>query len=185
MAQRRNTSWQRYVVAGVLAALVGGVGFAACGNGSSSDSASTTSTTSNSAKGKPCVARVDPLPKGAPEVPVQVGPAPPGLVLEDLVPGTGEVVIANSTVTVDYIGVACSTGKIFDSSYATGQPVSFGLDQVIKGWSQGLLGMYVGGTRLLYIPADLAYGSQSPTPDIAPDEGLWFVVQLRASSVQG
>ena len=183
MAQRRNTSWQRYVVAGVLAALVGGVGFAACGNGSSSDSASTTSTTSNSAKGKPCVARVDPLPDGAPEVPVVVGPAPTKLVVKDLVPGTGATATAASTVTVDYIGVACSTGKVFDSSYATGQPVSFGLNQVIEGWSEGLVGMQVGGTRLLGIPSDLAYGPQSLTPDIAPDEALWFVVQLK--EVQG
>ena len=86
-------------------------------------------------------------------------------------------------MTVDYIGVACSTGKVFDASYSTGQPVSFGLNQVIPGWSQGLVGMQVGGTRLLGIPSDLAYGSQSPTPDIAPDEALWFVVQLKA--VQG
>jgi len=183
MARRRNTQWQRYVVAGVLAAMVGGVGFAACTRGSSSDSSSTTSTTSNSAKGKPCVARVDPLPDGAPEVPIVVGPAPKKLVIKDLVPGTGAAATASSTVTVDYIGVACSTGKVFDSSYATGQPVSFGLNQVIRGWSEGLVGMQVGGTRLLGIPADLAYGPQSPTPDIAPDEALWFVVQLK--DVQG
>lgn len=183
MARRRNNSWQRYVVAGVLAAMVGGVGFAACSGGSSSDSASTTSTTSNSAKGKPCVARVDPLPDGAPEVPVVVGKAPTTLVIKDLLPGTGAAATAASTVTVDYIGVACSTGKVFDSSYATGQPVSFGLNQVIQGWSEGLVGMQVGGTRLLGIPSDLAYGPQSPTPDIAPDEALWFVVQLKA--VQG
>ena len=183
MARRRNTSWQRYVVAGVLAAMVGGVGFAACDNGSSSDSASTTSTTAGgggSAKGKPCVARVDPLPDGAPEVPIEVGPAPTKLVVKDLVPGTGAAATAASTVTVDYIGVSCSTGKVFDSSYASGEPVSFGLDRVIRGWSGGLVGMQVGGTRLLGIPSDLAYGPQSPSPDIAPDEALWFVVQLRA-----
>jgi peptidylprolyl isomerase len=173
------------VVAGVLAALVGGVGFAAC-SGSSSDSSGSSTTTSttigapDSAKGKPCVARVDALPTGAPEVPVEVGPAPTTLVVKDLVPGTGAAATASSTVTVDYIGVSCSTGKVFDSSYATGQPVTFGLNQVIPGWTQGLTGMQVGGTRLLGIPADLAYGSQSPTPEIAPDEALWFVVELKA-----
>jgi peptidylprolyl isomerase len=188
MARRGNTQWQRYVVAGVLAAMVGGVGFAASSGGSSDSSSSTSTTTadspaSGSAKGKACVARVDPLPDGAPEVPVAVGPAPTKLVIEDLTPGTGAAATAASTVTVDYIGVACSTGKVFDASYSTGQPVSFGLNQVIPGWSQGLVGMQVGGTRLLGIPSDLAYGSQSPTPDIAPDEALWFVVQLKA--VQG
>jgi len=189
MARRRNTQWQRYVVAGVLAALVGGAGFAACGGGSSSDSAPTSTTqagggttpdTATSAKGKPCVARVDPLPEGAPEVPIVVGPAPTELVVKDLVPGTGPATTAGSTVTVDYIGVSCSTGKVFDASYGSGEPVTFGLDQVIAGWSQGLVGMQVGGTRLLGIPSDLAYGPQSPTPAIAPDEALWFVVQLRA-----
>lgn len=187
MARGRNTQWQRYVVAGVLAAMVGGVGFAACGGGSSSDSDDATTTTASagsaSAKGKPCVARVGALPDGAPEVPVEVGPAPTKLVIEDLVPGTGATATAASTVTVDYIGVACSTGKVFDASYATGQPVSFGLNQVIQGWSEGLVGMQVGGTRLLGIPSDLAYGPQSPTPDIAPDEALWFVVELK--DVQG
>jgi peptidylprolyl isomerase len=171
------------VVAGVLAAMVGGVGFAACSGSSSNSSSSTTSTTSadsGSAKGKPCVARVDPLPSGAPEVPVVVGPAPTTLVVKDLVPGTGPAATATSTVTVDYIGVACSTGRIFDSSYSRGETATFGLDKVIAGWTQGLTGMQVGGTRLLGIPSDLAYGPQSPSPDIAPDEALWFVVQMRA-----
>lgn len=184
MARRRNSQWQRYVVAGVLAAMVGGVGFAACGGGSSSDSAPSTTTAASaeagSAKGKPCVARVDPLPEGAPEVPIDVGPAPTELVVRDLVPGTGAATTAESTVTVDYIGVSCSTGKVFDASYGTGDTATFGLNQVIQGWSEGLVGMQVGGTRLLGIPSDLAYGPQSPTPAIAPDEALWFVVQLRA-----
>lgn len=185
MAGRRNTQWQRYVVAGVLAAMVGGIGFAACGGGSSSESEASTTTTAAaqgpaSAKGKPCVARVDPLPEGAPEVPVVVGPAPTELVIDDLVPGTGPAVTPESTVTVDYIGVSCSTGKVFDASYGSGEPVTFPLNQVIPGWTQGLTGMQVGGTRLLGIPSDLAYGPQSPTPAIAPDEALWFVVQLRS-----
>jgi peptidylprolyl isomerase len=172
-------------VAGVLAALVGGVGFAACGGGTSSESEITTTTSPaapgpESAKGKPCVARVDPLPEGAPEVPVVVGPAPTELVIDDLVTGTGPAVTADSTVTVDYIGVACSTGAVFDASYGSGDPVTFGLDQVIPGWTQGLTGMQAGGTRLLGIPSDLAYGPQSPTPAIAPDEALWFVVELRS-----
>ena len=50
-----------------------------------------------------------------------------------------------ATVTVDYIGVACSTGKIFDSSYATRRPATFPLSGVIKGWTDGIPGMRVGG----------------------------------------
>jgi len=151
---------------------------------SSTTALSATSTTAESAAGKPCVATSDPLPAGAPAVPVVVGPPPTQLVTQDLKQGTGPVVAATDTVTVNYIGVACSTGKIFDSSYKTGTPtpVSFPLDQVIKGWTQGIPGMKVGGQRLLGIPGDLAYGSQSPTPDIAPDETLWFVVDVTAAT---
>lgn len=162
----------------------------ACGSSSSKGQVSTNDATSlptvtvppsaASAKGKPCVAVADPLPTGAPEVPVKVGPAPTSLIVEDLTPGTGTEVAATSTVTVDYIGVACSTGKIFDASYGKGQPATFGLDGVIKGWSEGLVGMKVGGKRLLGIPSDLAYGPGGYPPDIAPDEALWFVVEMKS-----
>ena len=135
-----------------------------------------------SATQKPCVALADPLPKGAPAVPVKVGPAPTTLIAEDLTPGTGADVVASSTVTVDYIGVACSTGKIFDSSYASGRPATFPLSGVIKGWSQGLVGMKAGGSRLLGIPSDLAYGPSGQAPDIGPDEALWFVVDVKSVS---
>jgi peptidylprolyl isomerase len=125
----------------------------------------------------------DPIPTGAPVVPVQVGPPPTGLVQEDLIVGTGPAVAPGATVTVDYIGVSCSTGKIFDSSYRRRQPATFALDQVIPGWTQGLVGMQVGGRRLLGIPPDLAYGSVGSTSGgIAPDETLWFVVELKAIS---
>ena len=169
---------------------------AACGSSSSSKSSKAgtqsnpadSSTTAGapvasvaSVKGKPCVALADPLPTGAPEVPIKVGPAPTALVVEDLTPGTGAAATATSTVTVDYIGVACSTGKIFDSSYSRGQPASFPLSGVIKGWSDGLVGMKVGGKRLLGIPAELAYGATPPDGSgIAADEPLWFVVELKS-----
>jgi peptidylprolyl isomerase len=138
-----------------------------------------------SAAGKPCVAVADPLPAGAPAVPVVVGPPPTELVKTDLKEGTGAVVAATDTVTVNYIGVACSTGKIFDSSYKAGQPATFPLSGVIKGWTDGIPGMKVGGQRLLGIPSDQAYGAQSPTPDIAPDEALWFVVEVTAATPAG
>jgi peptidylprolyl isomerase len=147
------------------------------------DVASTNTTTSaapaaGSAAGKPCVAVADPLPAGAPAVPVKVGPPPTELIKEDLKEGAGAIVNANETVTVNYIGVSCSTGKIFDSSYSRNEPATFPLNQVIKGWTDGIPGMKVGGQRLLGIPADQAYGAQGRPGTIAPDEPLWFVVEV-------
>jgi peptidylprolyl isomerase len=136
-----------------------------------------TTTTVLDAAGKPCVKMNDTLPTGAPNVPVKVGPAPTTLVKEDLKVGTGAVVKPGATVKVDYIGVSCSTGKIFDSSYKTGQPAEFGLDGVIPGWTNGIPGMKVGGQRLLGIPSAQAYGPQG-REGIAPNEALWFVVSV-------
>jgi hypothetical protein len=128
--------------------------------------------------GKPCVPVADPLPAGAPAVPVKVGPPPAQLIKEDLKVGTGATVGAKDTVTAHYIGVACSTGKIFDSSYSRNQPIPFSLSGVIKGWTDGIPGMQVGGQRLLGIPAEQAYGPQGSPPDIGPNEALWFVVEI-------
>ena len=132
----------------------------------------------SSTGGKPCVAVADPLPAGAPEVPVKVGPPPTRLVSEDLKVGTGATVAANHTVTVNYIGVSCSTGKIFDSSYSRSQPATLPLTGVIKGWTDGIPNMKVGGQRLLGIPPDQAYGPQGRPPTIGPNETLWFVVEV-------
>lgn len=142
--------------------------------------ASTTPTTTTpvSAAGKPCVPVSDPLPAGAPAVPVKEGPPPTDLVKEDLKVGTGSPVDINSTITVNYIGVACSTGKVFDSSYSRNQPASFPLKNVIKGWQDGIPGMAVGGQRLLGVPPSQAYGSKGSPPSIAADETLWFVVEV-------
>ena len=180
-----------FVAVVMVVGLIGAVLIVGLGGGSNNSASTTTlaatttiaasTTTLPSVKGKPCVAMSGTLPKGAPSVPVQTGPPPTKLVTKDLKVGTGAVVKATQTVTVDYIGVACSTGKIFDSSYASGQPATFTLDQVITGWSQGIVGMHVGGERLLGIPSDLAYGSSGAGADIAPDEALWFVVTVHSA----
>jgi peptidylprolyl isomerase len=161
-------------------------------NSSTSTTAATTTTTLAtsttvsaetlpSAAGKPCVAFNDTLPAGAPEVTMPVGEVPTSLVVEDLITGTGTPVVAGDSVTVNYIGVSCSTGKIFDSSWASGKPITFPLNQVITGWAQGLVGMQPNGRRLLVIPADLGYGSTGQG-GIAPDESLIFVVDLISAS---
>lgn len=80
----------------------------------------------------------------------------------DTTPGTGATVKPGATITADYTGAVAATGIIFQSSKDTGQPATFPLSQVIAGWSQGIPGMKVGGTRRLLIPAALAYGSQPP-----------------------
>jgi FKBP-type peptidyl-prolyl cis-trans isomerase len=80
----------------------------------------------------------------------------------DSKPGNGKEVKAGDTVTVHYTGAVASTGKIFQSSLDSGQPVSFPLNGVIAGWSQGIPGMKEGGSRRLLIPAALAYGSSPP-----------------------
>ena len=105
-----------------------------------------------------------PLPAGAPEVDVEVGPPPTALVKKDITVGTGAPVPEGATVTVNYIGVSCSSGVIFDSSYAhtPPDPPPSPSTGVIPGWQQGIPGMNVGGKRLLGIPPDLAYGDHRP-----------------------
>ena len=175
-ARRRSTVLAAAVVVGVT--LLAG----ACSSSAKPEAAAgtTASTVAGSVAGRPCVATSDPLPAGAPDVPVEVGPAPTTLVVKDLAVGSGATVNPGDTVTVNYIGVACSSGKIFDSTYARGQTISFPLASVIKGWTNGIPNMKVGGVRLLGIPSDQAYGSRPPSADIAPDEALWFVVQVTA-----
>jgi FKBP-type peptidyl-prolyl cis-trans isomerase len=86
----------------------------------------------------------------------------------DLKVGNGAEAKAGSTVTVHYTGAVAATGTIFQSSLDTGQPVTFGLDQVIKGWTEGVPGMKVGGERRLMIPADMAYGANPPAGSNIP-----------------
>jgi peptidylprolyl isomerase len=137
----------------------------------------TTPTTASTRVVKQCVGLKDALPKGAPAMPITAGPPPKKLVTKDLKVGTGAVVKATDNVNVDYVGVACSTGKVFDSSYSNGKPVDFPLNGVIQGWTQGIPGMRVGGVRLLSIPPDLAYGAAGNGP-VGPNEPLFFLVAV-------
>ena len=100
------------------------------------------------------------------------------LVITDDVVGQGEEVTPGTTVTAHYVGVSASTGAQFDASWDRGAPISFPLDGVIRGWSEGLVGMRNGGRRLLVIPGSLAYGPNGYPPVIAADETLVFVVDL-------
>lgn len=104
------------------------------------------------------------------------GDAPVDLKVEDIYLGEGAEAKAGSTLTVHYTLMAWSTGKVVESSWS-GDPATFGLDQVILGWQQGIPGMKVGGRRLLVIPPDLGYGEAGGGP-IGPNETLIFVVDL-------
>lgn len=101
------------------------------------------------------------------------------LTQEDLVPGSGAEVVAGSTVTANYFGWL-PDGTIFDSTNKNGTttPVDFPLTQVIKGWTDGLVGMKEGGVRKLVIPADQAYGAQGSNGIIPPNTPLTFIIQL-------
>jgi FKBP-type peptidyl-prolyl cis-trans isomerase len=103
------------------------------------------------------------------------------LLIKDEVVGTGNAVKSGDAVSVNYIGTFLD-GKKFDSSYDRNQPFSFtvGGGQVIQGWDQGLVGMQVGGKRLLVIPSDLAYGSTGSEGAIPPNTPLMFEIQLLA-----
>lgn len=102
---------------------------------------------------------------------------PSGLQYKVVTEGKGTKPKATDTVTVDYEGTLVN-GKVFDSSYQRGQPVSFPVSGVIKGWTEALQLMPEGSTWNLYIPANLAYGEQSPSPNIGPNSTLVFKVHL-------
>ena len=108
------------------------------------------------------------------------GEPPAELVIEDLTVGDGDEAKAGHLVTVNYVGVAHSSGKEFDASYNRGEPFQFSLGggQVIQGWDEGVAGMHVGGRRKLTIPAHLGYGSRGAAGVIKPGETLIFVVDL-------
>lgn len=96
--------------------------------------------------------------EGIPEISVEGAAAPTALVSQDLIKGTGAVVKESDTLTVNYVGVNLVGGTKFDSSFDRGEPATFALTGVIKGWTQGLAGKTVGSRVLLVIPKDLAYG---------------------------
>lgn len=100
--------------------------------------------------------------------------------------GEGAAAAAGQSVIVHYTGWLYdpsqpeNKGTKFDSSVDRGQPFSFplGAGRVIKGWDQGVAGMFVGGKRLLVIPPDLGYGSRGAGAVIPPDATLLFEVEL-------
>jgi FKBP-type peptidyl-prolyl cis-trans isomerase len=103
-----------------------------------------------------------------------------GLKYQVLKHGTGTVSPkATDTVKVHYHGTLLN-GTVFDSSVERGEPISFPLNQVIPGWTEGLQLMKVGDKFKFEIPPNLAYGPNSPSPKIPPNSTLVFEVELLA-----
>lgn len=96
----------------------------------------------------------------------------------DIEEGNGDTVPEGATITAHYTGALCKNGIIFQSSHDFGDPITFGLDQVIAGWTKGVPGMKVGGMRRLIIPAEMAYGASSPAPNIPANSDLVFDIEL-------
>jgi FKBP-type peptidyl-prolyl cis-trans isomerase FklB len=102
---------------------------------------------------------------------------PSGLQYQVLKPGTGPVPKAGDTVTCNYRGTLID-GAEFDSSYKRGEPASFVVGGVIKGWTEALQLMPVGSKWKLFVPPALAYGEKGAGADIAPNSTLIFEVEL-------
>jgi hypothetical protein len=180
-----------------LLALVLATSLTACGGNDGGDptltqpSAPPTSFASPAAPSQePCEERppTTPPPAGAiedlgtkPAVQPNDAPPPCGLVVSDIVVGTGQEAVEGSMVAVKYVGAFYETGEEFDSSWSRGAdetlPVELGAGQVIPGFDMGITGMKVGGRRQITIPSELGYGrrGQGPIPGGAT---LVFVIDL-------
>ena len=102
---------------------------------------------------------------------------PSGLQYKILTAGTGPKPAATDSVVCNYRGTLIN-GTEFDSSYKRGEPASFPVNGVIKGWTEALQLMPVGSKWQLFIPSELAYGERSPAPEIGPNSTLIFEVEL-------
>lgn len=100
-----------------------------------------------------------------------------GLQYEVMTAGEGDNPTAQDKVTVNYKGTLID-GTVFDSSYDRGEPVTFPLSNVIKGWTEGVQLMKPGAKYKFFIPSELAYGERGAGGRIGPNEALVFEVEL-------
>lgn len=107
----------------------------------------------------------------------EVKTTPSGLQYEIIEATIGQKPKATDKVKVHYEGTL-TDGTVFDSSYKRGEPIIFGLNQVIKGWTEGLQLMSIGSKYKLYIPYQLGYGAQGAGAAIPPYAALIFTVEL-------
>lgn len=176
-----------------LLAIAGAAFVGGCGNSNPQDQAGDPTTSAQPEQPDPATPQGQPAgdqgggePAG--ETPVDPETEPPAqpaasegfteLGIIDTEVGDGEAVEPGATVTVHYRGTFRENGEEFDSSYSRGQPAVFPLSGVIAGFSEGLLGMKVGGKRRIEIPWNMAYGAQGRPPAIPPRSDLVFDLEL-------
>ncbi|MFF3502727.1 FKBP-type peptidyl-prolyl cis-trans isomerase [Streptomyces sp. NPDC003247] len=143
---------------------------------------------SSSAEGKDVAQDDAALPKvgtntdgKAPSIEIPKADPPKKLVANYVIEGDGAAVAADDSVLVQYKGVVWDTGKEFDSTYSRKALTSFGLQQVVKGWSQGLTGKKVGSRVVIVVPPDLGYGDAPPAGSgIDKDSTMVFTVDILA-----
>lgn len=157
----------------VLVSCVGLLALAGCGSDADSAAASTPGP---GASGIEVSTDTD----AAPEITLPGGDPPTDLVVETVVEGDGEEVMARDLMLADYTGILFDNGEQFDSSWDRGAPAAFGIgtDAVIQGWDDGLVGQRVGDRVLLVIPPELAYGEEE-SEAIPANSTLVFVVDIR------
>jgi len=126
-------------------------------------------------EGMPTVVLAD---DGRPTVTIPDAAPPTELQLAVLKLGDGPVVEDGANVTVHYQGTNWNTGKIFDESWARGEPATFNTAQVIAGFTAALVGQTVGSQVLVVIPPDQGYGEAGSPPDIGGTDTLIFVVDI-------
>ena len=162
----------KYRVLSFVVILMAAVGLTACGGTAATPTAAPPPTQAAVAQPTvPPAANVPAQPQGG-----NLTTTASGLQYEDLVVGTGATPKPTDMVTVHYTGTLAD-GTVFDASRMHGGPISFPLNGVIKGWTEGVGSMQVGGTRKLVIPPNLAYGSQANGP-IPANSTLTFIVEL-------
>ena len=122
------------------------------------------------------LAAVEPGPAD-PDAPKEFSTTPSGLKYRILRKGSDQKPKATDKVKVHYKGWL-DDGKVFDSSYKRGEPISFGLNQVIRGWTEGMQLVGKGGMIELEIPPNLGYGARGAGRDIPPNARLHFLVEL-------
>jgi peptidylprolyl isomerase len=129
------------------------------------------------AEAPPAATQLDPALQTAPEITAGKGKLSK-VAVTPLVRGTGPAVTAGQTVSMNYVGATYRDGKVFDSSWRSGQPLrtEIGVGRLIPGFDQGLVGVPVGSRVQLDIPADQAYGDQPTGGQPAGD--LRFVVDV-------
>jgi peptidylprolyl isomerase len=167
-----------------LLALLAATALGACGNDDDGETAATAEGQAETTEEPSPSALREALEdtSSRPVIPKPTGAPPRRLVKEDIVKGKGRPAQRGDTLTVDYVGVAFSSGEEFDASWDRGRPVKFplGAGREIEGWDRGLVGMRKGGRRALTIPPELAYGTAGYPPAIAPNETLIYVVDAVA-----